>query len=107
MITVLKIVPAGGKKDAALELLRALERQAKGEAGCLDCLILERSGGDRTILYLDRWSTLEDLCRHVQSPVYREVLQAMELSAKTPEISFYEVSETKGMEWVEKVRLQS
>jgi quinol monooxygenase YgiN len=106
MITLLKITPAGSKKDAVQELLRTLEIQARREAGCLDCMILERPGVDRTILYLDMWSTPDSLRRHVQSPAYRGLMLAMKLSAKAPEIGFYELSDAKGLEWVEKVRLQ-
>jgi len=39
--------------------------------------------------------------------MYMRLLTAMELSSEAPKIQFHEVSETKGMEMIEALRLES
>ena len=103
-MTKIKIVPSAGKREAVLEILRTIERVVRGRAGCEDCAIYEQSGGEKAILYLDQWLTPEDLSRHIQSDLYLRVLLAMELAARAPEISFHEISGTRGLPWIETLR---
>jgi hypothetical protein len=41
------------------------------------------------------------LGRHIRSELYFRVLSAMELANEAPEIYFHEVSDTRGLEYVE------
>lgn len=58
------------------------------------------------ILYAEQWQTEAALYEHIRSPIYLYLLAAIELSTQAPDIRFYFVSETKGMELIEAVRGQ-
>ena len=56
------------------------------------------------MLYVEQWESEEDLQRHIRSDLYRRILEAMELSCRSPEVSFHSVSATAGMELIEALR---
>ncbi|MBP7864554.1 MAG: antibiotic biosynthesis monooxygenase [Acidobacteria bacterium] len=106
MLTILKIVPLSGKRDAVLGVLRSIESLLSGRAGCMDCAVFEQSGNEKAILYLDQWRTPEDLRLHIQSNLFHRLLLAMELGSRAPELSFYEVSDTRGLSWIQELRMK-
>jgi quinol monooxygenase YgiN len=66
--------------------------------------VYEEDDGEETILYVERWSREEDLRRHVQSNSYLGVLNALDLAVDPRGVNFYEVSDTKSMEFIVAVR---
>jgi quinol monooxygenase YgiN len=50
------------------------------------------------------WKNQDDLDRYLRSEDYRHILLLMELAAEAPEIKFQTISETAGIEVVEKAR---
>jgi len=54
---------------------------------------------------MERWRSREALERHLRSPLYCRVLEAMELSRQPPEVEFFAVQDIGGLELVEKARL--
>lgn len=87
-----------------LELLRYCVDGLQTKPGCLGSGIYESSDQNETILYLERWKSVEELHRHIQSSLYRGVLTAMDLASSPPSVSYYEVSETKSMELIAELR---
>lgn len=104
LISLLKVKPLSGKRDAVLEVLRSVMGLILGLPGCMGCACYEESSGDRAILYLEKWESKEDLHRHIKSAVYNRVISAMEFANEVPEISFHEVSKPMGMELIEALR---
>ena len=74
------------------------------KSGCMDCAVYTDQGEGQTILYLEKWQSGEHLDRHIRSELYFRVLSAMELAGEPPKIYFHEVSDTKGLEYVEALR---
>ena len=70
----------------------------------MDCAVYTDQGEAQTILYLEQWQSRESLDRHIRSELYFRVLSAMELAREPPEICFHEVSDTRGLEYVESLR---
>jgi quinol monooxygenase YgiN len=103
-MTILKIVPFAEKRKVVREILRSVEGALRGRAACLDCGVFEQSGDDGVILYFDRWLSAEELSLHLKSDLFPRVLVAMELASGPPEISFYTVSKTAGLPWIEILR---
>lgn len=103
-MTVLKIVPMAGKREVLLEIFNSIERALRGRPACIDCSVLEETAGERTIIYLDRWASLDDLTLHIRSELYLRMLVAMELAAAPPEISFHEITSTRELSWVRALR---
>jgi quinol monooxygenase YgiN len=104
-ITVLKLIPQPGKKKEIIEILQAVQDQNQLKTSCLDCEIFTPCLEGNWILYLDQWSSKEEIYRHIQSPTFHWMLSAMELASEQPEISFHEVTDTHGMELIERLRL--
>jgi quinol monooxygenase YgiN len=104
-LAILKLKPQLGKQQEMLDILQSVEDQTRLECRCIVGGVFVQSLEEVSILYLEQWSSKEDLYRHIQSPLYRWVLSAMELSCEPPEISFHEVTRTYGMDLIESLRL--
>lgn len=107
IISLLKLKPIPENQNAVLDILRFVKDRLMLRRGCLESVIYQECDPDPLILYLEHWQSKEDLNRHIQSSVYLRVLNAMDLCREKPEILFYDVSDTKGMEWIEALRLKN
>lgn len=104
MISLLRVKPLPGKRDAILDVLQSVKDLILGLPGCINCACYEAQDSDRTVLYVEQWETREDLHRHIQSSLYNRVISAMEFANEAPEIRYYEVSKPMGMELIEALR---
>jgi quinol monooxygenase YgiN len=105
MISVLKIKAVTEKRQAILEILRTIEHRTRRKLGCMECGVYERQGdGADAILYLEEWSSKEDLYRHIKSDSYILVLTVMEFASQKPEIYFLEIPETDRLELIKALR---
>jgi quinol monooxygenase YgiN len=103
-ITKLTIVPASGKREAVLEILKFVEIALRGRTECGDCGVFEQKSHEEAIVYSDQWSSMEALSLHIRSDLFLRMLFAMELAARQPEIVFYEISSEKGLGWIQDLR---
>ena len=71
--------------------------------GCLECRLYHDADADKHYLE-SRWSTEDDLIRHVQSDAYKKLLLLMELGATAPSIEFFTVSEVRGLDFIRAAR---
>ena len=106
-ISFIKLLPQPDKRQAMIDILKNLEALTRGKPDCKCCCVYEQLNDTKAILYLEQWQNREALERHVQSSMYMRLLTAMELSGEAPEIQFYGVSETMGMELIEALRTES
>jgi quinol monooxygenase YgiN len=90
----------GKKKDTALEILRGLVEPTRSERGCVDCYLCENVMNSGQIRFATNWNDRQSLDRYVQSSSYTQILAAMDMASKSPEIRFDIVSETYGLEYV-------
>jgi quinol monooxygenase YgiN len=105
ILSVLKLTVVREKRQAAMEILRTMERRTRGKLGCIDCGVYERQGDDGdAILYLEKWSSKEDLYRHIKSDSFMLVLTVMEFASQEPEIYFHEIPETGRLELIKTLR---
>jgi len=104
ILSFVKINPLPGKQQVVLETLRSVIGTTRLKSGCMDCAVYTNQGEAQTILYLEQWQSREPLDRHIRSELYFRVLSAMELAGEPPEIYFHEVSDTRGLEYVESLR---
>ena len=105
-ITTLKMTPPPREKHKVLGAFRAILSRVEGGPGCLECSFFAEPDPGEAILVVERWRSEEDLRRHVQSDSYRKILELVELSTEPPEIHFYRVVESFGLELVEGIRAQ-
>ena len=107
IVSLIELKPSPGKRAEILELLRYSADHVGTKAGSLGSRVYEENDGEETILYLERWSREEDFRQHVQSNLYLGVLAALDLAMDRREVNFYEVSDTKSMEFIVAVRTSS
>ena len=95
------------KSAEILEIIRPAMELAGDDPGCLSCHIY----GDlqeKNVLMLEQvWRAEEDLERHIRSNEYRNMLLVLELALKRPEIRFNIISNSTGIETIEKARNQA
>lgn len=84
-------------RDEILELLRFCVDGARTRPGCLSSGIYEGNEENGAILYLERWKSEKDLHRHIQSNLYRGVLNAMDLAEEPRRITFHQVTSTESL----------
>ena len=104
ILSLTKIIPLPRKQQVVLDILRSVIVPTRIKSGCMDCAVYANQEEAQAILYLEQWQSQESLDRHIRSELYFRVLSAMELANEPPEIYFHEVSETKGLEYVESLR---
>jgi len=96
--------PAGHRRDIvqALRILR-LPTQLNGGCACTH-LYCEVDNQD-DLCYIEDWPRCEDLTRDVRSDRFSRLLALMETAAEPPVLEFRFVSETRGLDLVEQVRV--
>lgn len=107
IVALIELTPIPGKREEMLELLRFSVDRLTGRPGCLSSGVYEASDETHTILYLERWESQEALHRHIQSNLYRGVLNALDLAREPRGITFHEISETRSMELILTLRTAS
>lgn len=104
IISVLRLLPISDQREAVLRILRSMTAQTMAKPGCVCCGVYEGYGFNPRVLYLEEWTSEEEMHRHIQSELYLRVLTAMDLSKDEPQISFHHVSSTEHIELIETLR---
>lgn len=104
ILSILKIFPLPAKEQEVLEILLSVRGPTLAASGCLECSIYEEHDDEHAILYLEKWQSRRLMLSHIRSPLYPRVLKALELSDRQPEISFYEIGVSQGIELIERER---
>jgi len=104
IIAILKIFPHEEKRLEAVEVLLSVKGPVLSEPGCLSCCLYDEQGEEPGLLYIEQWRSLPDLKLHIKNNSYIKILEVMELSSQSPEISFHETGKRWGFELIEKVR---
>jgi quinol monooxygenase YgiN len=98
------VVGSSRKHEELGRGLRSLLGPMRVEAGCIDCRLFQDSMNPGAFRLEACWRTQDDLARHVRSDVYKKLLFLIEMGAEAPTIEFHEVSQTRGMDFIESVR---
>ncbi len=92
-------------REKLRDVLASLLGATQAMSGCTSCRLYMESNDSGSVLLLEEWKSEGDLTRHIASTDFRRVLEAMELSTIKPEIKIYEVFETRGLEFIENIRI--
>ena len=106
VIAALSLTVEGYQRTQVVRSLRAQSGPTRVEPGCLACRILEDADDPTHLLYIEKWDSAEHLLARLRSRRYRQVLAAMEESIALPQLEFLWVSDVKGMDYLEAVRLE-
>ncbi len=105
IVAVLEMVLPGGQETETISRLRGLFDSARAQPGCVGGGVFQPVGEPRTALYVERWMEVEGLEAHIRSRGYELLLAIMETAPEPPRLLFGFVTETRGLEWVERLRL--
>ncbi|MFO7902666.1 MAG: putative quinol monooxygenase [Planctomycetota bacterium] len=103
----LRVVVPTEKRPEAARLVRSLLGPTSAEPGCIHCGSYTDFQNESVLCYVEDWETEEDLRRHIRSRDYRKFLALMDLSSEPPDLKFQRVSETLGIEYLARVRLET
>jgi len=107
VITVLDMtLPAGQEGDTA-RALQAMCDTTRACPGCVGGGVFQQVGRPAEILYLEIWDEAGALEAHIRSPEFERLLAILETSPAPPSLTFRFVTETRGLPWVEELRLHS
>jgi len=104
LLATIRMTVPPKKRDEALKILKMTAEYCRIRPGCLSCHAYEDVQGKNTILFFEKWRSSEDLEQHLRSDEYRNILLVLEMAVKEPEIRFETISESTGIETVEKAR---
>ena len=101
--TIRMAIPAEKHNDA-LRILRSIAAQSRDDSGCLSCHIYRDIEDSNILMLQGSWETEENLNFHVRSSEYRNLLLVMEMSLEQPGVRFETISDSTGIENIEKIR---
>jgi len=104
IISTVKIAASPENRKEILEILFSVKGPSEGATGCISCFIYQDLENEQAITYEEVWQSKKDLDTHLRSDLYRNILAAMDMSSKPPEVRFNTVSTTEGMELVKEAR---
>jgi quinol monooxygenase YgiN len=105
IIATLSMKLPAGQEAETIRTLRTFWDSTCALPGCIGGGVYQEIGFDRAALYLEIWSDSHQLEVHIRSQGYALLLAVMETSPEAPALGFQFVVETRGLEWVEKLRL--
>ena len=88
-----------------LDLLRPAVAMTSTEPGNRSCRLWTEVDAPGNVLLREEWESPKDVERHFLSSVYRRILAAMEMSTVHPEVRFVLPEHVRGIEWIERARL--
>ena len=88
-----------------IQALRSLMLPLQAAPGFVSCRLFREADDANTICYAEEWHTPEDLDRQIRSSHYTRLLALMEEAAEPPELRLNWVTDVKGLEYLESVRL--
>jgi quinol monooxygenase YgiN len=92
------------KRDEALKILTMSAEYSRVRPGCLSCHIYGDLQDAGIIMVKELWRSMDELEQHLRSDAYRNVLLVMEMAEQQPELRFDTISDSTGIETVEKAR---
>ena len=102
-----RFVPPSNRRADVLEILRSVQGPVRTQPGCGAFDIYDDRGPDSAVLLVERWETDAALEAHLRSDIYRSILCAIELSGERTEVRFEHVSDSQGIELIERTRSAS
>ena len=93
------------KLDEAIEILNSIAQRTRFESGCLSCYVYQDVDSENALMIEEIWKDEKDLARHLRSDEYQKILLVAEMASAPPEIRFYNILRTTGVETVEEARI--
>ena len=100
----LKIIVPRERQKAAIQTVRSILGWTSAQPGCISMAFYQDTNNPEIMMLLEEWEDWSGIENYIRSDAYRSILELIELSSDQPEINFRSVSNTKGMEFIERLR---
>jgi len=100
----LRLIPPQNRLSEVVHALRLQMGRTEVLPGCTGCRLTQDLDEQNVILYQEEWRCWTDVEKHIRSNRFCSLLELMEISIRTPDLSFSDVYETRGMDYVERLR---
>ena len=87
------------------QALRSLMLPLQGEPGFISCRLYSQVDDHEALCYVEEWQTAQDLDHQIRSIHYTRLLALMEEAVLPPDLRISWVTDVKGIEYLEAVRL--
>jgi quinol monooxygenase YgiN len=100
----LRLIPPKNRVDEVVHALRLQMGRTEVMPGCAACRLTRDLDEKNVIVYQEEWNSWPDVEKHIRSDRFGSLLELMEISSRTPQLSFSDVHETRGIDYVERLR---
>lgn len=100
----LRIVPQLRRTAELIHALRLQMSRTEAQPGCIQCRLSQDQRQPNVVFYQEEWDCWTQIEKHIRSERFARILELMELSTVTPELSFCDIHETRGLEYVQQLR---
>ena len=101
---VLRIIADPKEVQPMIQALRSLMIPIQLDRGCRGCHLYSDIDKTDSLFYVEEWATQKDLEREIRSDRFTRLLSVMESSPTPPVLEFRFVWQTRGLEYISKVR---
>jgi quinol monooxygenase YgiN len=107
ILTTLSVVVPPARRQDIVAVFSSLLGPVRAEPGCRSSELYQQVDDGNVLHYVEEWETAEQLERHMRSARYERLLAIMEASAERPVLRYDHVTGTRGLDYLEAVRLGS
>jgi quinol monooxygenase YgiN len=104
ILATIRMTMPSRKSGEVLGILRSMAMRCRAEPGCLSCNVYGDLQEKNVLMLEEVWRSKEDLDIHLRTDEYRNLLLAMEMALKRPEIRFDTISSSTGIETIQEAR---
>lgn len=102
IISSITISTSKNNKNEILDILLSVKEPTEAKPGCVRTFVCNDAFNGAQVIYIEEWINKQSLVSHIRSPLYRNILAALDMSVKEPIICFYSTCEVEGMELIAK-----
>lgn len=101
----LQIASGPGQTRQTIQALRSLMVPAQLDCGCSGCWLYVDALAPRSLCYVEEWAAPADLEHEIRAPRFTRLLSVMEGAPVRPSLEFRFISQTRGLDYIEAVRV--
>ena len=102
----IKVITLKNNESEFQQILSSLIQKFENEEGYISAEFSKNFNNQWVFDFLSEWKTMEDLNRHVQGHYFSVLLGALRVLCKKPDIRIDLGTETLGMDFIQKIRVQ-
>lgn len=104
IISTMRLPIPTEKHNDALRVFRSLAEKSRNDPGCLSYSAYRDLEDYDVLMIQGIWKSEENMKNHIRSSEYLNLLLVLEMSVKQPEVRFDKISDSAGMETIERIR---